>query len=81
VVLVDEYDKPILEAMMVGDADLARANRGTLRALYGNIKACNADVRFVLLTGVSKFTKVSLFSELNNLRDITLSTDFATLFG
>ena len=66
VVLVDEYDKPILDAL---DApDLARDNRDFLRGLYAVIKDGDADVRFVLLTGVSRFSKVSLFSGLNNLK-------------
>ena len=61
-VLVDEYDKPILDAL---DApDMARANRDFLRGLYSVVKDCDAHVRFALLTGVSKFSKVSLFSGL-----------------
>ncbi len=81
VVLVDEYDKPVLDPLTAGDRERARAHRDTLRGLYGNIKACDADIRFSFLTGVSKFTRVSLFSELNNLRDITLVPDFATICG
>ena len=87
VVLVDEYDKPILDALMAPaspEADtvtLARTNRDTLRGLYGNIKECDADIRFAFLTGVSKFTRVSIFSELSNLTDITLSPRYATLCG
>ena len=59
VVLVDEYDKPILEAL--GTPPVARANRDFLRGLYGMIKASDAHVRFTFVTGVSKFSKVSLF--------------------
>ena len=81
VVLVDEYDKPVLEAMMARNPALAHANRNALRALYGNIKTCDAHIRFSFLTGVSKFTKVSLFSELNNLDDLTLDPAFATVCG
>ena len=80
-VLVDEYDKPILDALTGGNAALARSNRDALRSLYGNIKECDADIRFAFLTGVSKFSKVSLFSELNNLDDITLDLRYATLCG
>ena len=79
VVLVDEYDKPILDAL--GEADIARANRDYLRGLYSVIKSCDAHVRFCLLTGVSKFSKVSLFSGLNNLRDITLSSGYSSICG
>ena len=81
VVLVDEYDKPVLEAMMARNPELAHASRNALRALFGNIKTCDAHIRFSFLTGVSKFTKVSLFSELNNLDDLTLDPAFATVCG
>ncbi len=79
VVLVDEYDKPILDALKT--PDVARANRDFLRGLYGTIKFCDADVRFTLLTGVSKFSKVSLFSGLNNLIDITLEPEYSAVCG
>ena len=79
VVLVDEYDKPILDAL--GDRELARANRDFLRSLYGAIKDCDEHLRFVFLTGVSKFSKAGLFSGLNNLRDITLTPEFSDICG
>ncbi len=79
VVLVDEYDKPILDAL--GDRELARANRDFLRSLYGVIKACDEQLRFVFLTGVSKFSQAGIFSGLNNLRDITLDPRFGALCG
>ena len=79
VVLVDEYDKPILDALDV--PEVARANRDYLRGLYGVAKDCDAHVRFVFLTGVSKFSKVSLFSELNNLKDITLDPRYSAICG
>ena len=69
-VLVDEYDKPVLDALET--PEVARANRDYLRGLYGVIKDSDAHVRFTFLTGVSKFSKVNLFSQLNNLTDITL---------
>ena len=79
VVLVDEYDKPILDALDL--PDVARANREFLRGLYAMIKDGDAHVRFTFLTGVSKFSKVSLFSGLNNLMDITLDPDYSAVCG
>ena len=78
-VLVDEYDKPILEAL--DDPERARANRDFLRGFYGTVKSADAHVRFSFFTGVSKFTRVSLFSDLNNLTDITLDASFANVCG
>ncbi len=94
VILVDEYDKPILDAL---DApEVARANRNFLRGLYSVVKSCDADIKFTLLTGVSKFSrafsrgarggnpsheKVSIFSGLNNLMDITLDPCYAAICG
>ncbi len=79
VVLVDEYDKPILDNLTTPDR--ARALRDGLRNLYSVIKDTDAHIRFAFLTGVSKFSKVNLFSGLNNLRDITLSRDYSALCG
>ena len=79
VVLVDEYDKPILDAL--ADPEVALANRDFLRGFYGAIKDCDEHIRFCFLTGVSKFSKAGLFSGLNNLRDITLSPSYATICG
>ncbi len=79
VVLVDEYDKPILDN--ITEPDIARTMRDGLRNLYSVIKDADAHIRFALLTGVSKFSKVSLFSGLNNLRDITVSTEYSALCG
>ncbi len=79
VVLVDEYDKPILDALH--DPDRARANRESLRGIYGIIKDSAAHVRFVFVTGVSMFSKVSLFSDLNNLKDISLDPRYAAICG
>ncbi len=78
-VLVDEYDKPILDVL---DApEMAKANRSFLRNLYSVIKFSDAHVKFTLLTGVSKFSKVSLFSGLNNLKDITLDPRYSAVCG
>ena len=78
-VLVDEYDKPILDALE--KPTVAQTNRDYLRGLYGVIKASDAHVRFTFLTGVSKFTKVSVFSELNNLTDLTLDRRYSAICG
>ena len=79
VVLIDEYDKPILDNLR--DPERARELREGLKNLYSVLKDADPHLRFVLLTGVSKFSKVSLFSGLNNLRDITLSREYAAICG
>lgn len=79
VVLVDEYDKPLLQAL--GNEPLLTAYRQQLKAFYGVLKSKDAYLRFALLTGVTKFNKVSVFSDLNNLQDISMSPRFATLCG
>ena len=78
-VLVDEYDKPILDAL--DTPEVARANRDFLRGLYSTVKFADAHIRFTFITGVSKFSKVSLFSGLNNLKDITLDPRYSALCG
>ena len=79
VVLVDEYDKPILDAL--DEPDVARANRDDLRGLYGTVKSCDAHVELTFITGVSKFSRVSLFSDLNNLIDLTVDPDYSAICG
>ena len=79
VVLVDEYDKPILDNLNAPDS--ARALRDGLRNLYSVIKDSDAHIRFAFLTGVSKFSKVSLFSGLNNLFDLTVSPSYSAICG
>ncbi len=79
VVLVDEYDKPILD--VIDKPEMAAANRDYLRGFYGIIKGSAEHVRFVFVTGVSMFSRVSLFSELNNLMDISLDPNYATICG
>ena len=78
-VLIDEYDKPILDALE--ELETARANRDFLRGLYATIKDSDAHIRFSFITGVSKFSKVSLFSGLNNLIDITLDPAYSAICG
>ena len=79
VVLVDEYDKPILDN--ITDAATAREMRDGLRNRYSVIKDSDAHIRFAFLTGVSKFSKVGLFSGMNNLKDITVDARYSALCG
>ena len=79
VVLADEYDKPILDAL--AEPEVARANRNFLRGFYGVIKDCDEHIRFCFLTGVSKFSKAGLFSGLNSLNDITPDRRYGTICG
>ncbi len=79
VILIDEYDKPILDN--IEDQDRAREIRDELKNFYSVIKDSDAYIRFVFITGVSKFSKVSLFSGLNNLNDITVHHSYATICG
>ena len=79
VVLIDEYDKPLLQAIL--DEPLADAYKKTLKAFYGALKSTDQYLRFVFLTGVTKFAQVSVFSDLNQLQDISMHPDYATLCG
>lgn len=85
VILVDEYDKPIIAHLGKGEEGLAiaRQNREVLKKFFGALKEVDvsAAVRFVFITGVSKFSKVSLFSELNNLEELSMHPDYAELLG
>jgi hypothetical protein len=79
VVLIDEYDKPILDH--ITESAVAQAMREGLKELYSTLKDSDEHLKFVFLTGVSKFSKVSLFSGLNNLRDITMEPRWSALCG
>lgn len=79
VILIDEYDKPILDN--ITDEKTAIEMRDGLRDLYSVIKGMDQYIKFAFLTGVSKFSKMNLFSGLNNLRDITLSSEYAPICG
>ena len=79
VVLIDEYDKPMLQA--IGNEELMDEYRNTLKAFYGVLKSSDRYLRFALLTGVTKFSKVSVFSDLNNLEDISILRDYNNLCG
>lgn len=77
-VLIDEYDKPLLDALQTPDRD---ANHETLRSFYGVLKACDPYLCFLFLTGITKFAKVSIFSELNQLSDISMTEKYASICG
>ena len=79
VVLIDEYDKPLLQA--INKEPLLDAYRRTMKAFYGVLKSTDRYLRFVFLTGVTKFAQVSVFSDLNQLNDISLDYNYATLCG
>ena len=79
VVLVDEYDKPLLQA--IHNETLLEAYRVILKAFYGVLKSSDKYLRFVFLTGVTKFSQVSVFSDLNQLNDISMSKAYATICG
>ncbi len=79
VILVDEYDKPILDVLE--NPEMARANRDYLRGFYGIIKDSAEHIRFVFITGVSMFSNVNLFSGLNNLKNISLDARYSTICG
>ena len=79
VVLIDEYDKPILDN--IDKREVAIEIREALKNFYSVLKDADAHLKFVFITGVSKFSKVSLFSGLNNLEDITISREYATICG
>ena len=79
VVLIDEYDKPLLDTL--DKSELNGTYRDILRAFFSVIKSSDRYLRFAFLTGVTRFSKVSVFSGLNNLRDISLLSDFAAICG
>ncbi|MFN8394192.1 MAG: ATP-binding protein [Bacteroidia bacterium] len=78
-ILVDEYDKPIIS--YIDDLDRAQENRAVMKNFYSVIKGNDAHIAFFMLTGVSKFSQVSIFSDLNNLNDITLDEAYAQMLG
>lgn len=79
VILVDEYDKPLLQA--IGKPKLQDAYRAIMKAFYGVMKSEDQYIQFGFITGVTKFSHVSIFSDLNNLKDITLDARFADICG
>ena len=79
VILVDEYDKPMLQA--IGNEKLQKQFRDTLKPFYGALKTMDGYIKFAFLTGVTKFGKVSVFSDLNNLDDISMRKDYIEICG
>ena len=79
VILVDEYDKPMLQA--IDNDELQTIYRNILKAFYGALKSCDRYIRFAFLTGVTKFGKVSVFSDLNNLIDLSFDHRYASICG
>ncbi|MCF8373584.1 MAG: ATP-binding protein [Bacteroidales bacterium] len=79
VILIDEYDKPIIDYLE--NLKQAESNRETLKNFYSIIKDADRFIRFFFITGVSKFSKVSIFSDINHLEDITIHDDFSTMLG
>ena len=81
VLLIDEYDKPIIDYLENDKIEQAKAHRLVLRDFYSVLKSLGTHLELVFITGISKFSKVSLFSHLNNLTDITIHPDYAALTG
>ena len=80
-VLVDEYDKPLLQTLEKEQSELHETFRRILAGFYSVLKSCDQYIQFVFLTGVTKFSKLSVFSGLNNLNDISLDDAYAGLCG
>jgi hypothetical protein len=79
VILVDEYDKPILQSL--DNEEIQSSYRSTLKGFYGVLKSLDGYIKFALLTGVTKFGKVSVFSDLNNIEDISMDSDYTSICG
>ena len=79
VILIDEYDKPLLDT--AADRELQDIYRSQLKSIYGNLKNCDQYIEFAMLTGVSRFGKLSIFSDLNNLLDISLDNEYSAICG
>ena len=81
VILIDEYDKPLIDNLEKGKEEIYKENREMLKAFYSIFKEMDQYLKFIFLTGVSKFSKVGVFSGLNNLEDITMDARFCNLIG
>jgi hypothetical protein len=81
VILIDEYDKPITDVLEVGENQKTHEHRDILRTFYGTVKGSSPYIRFFFLTGIARFSKVSIFSELNHLTDLTFDDNYHNLLG
>jgi hypothetical protein len=81
VILIDEYDKPLIDYLNKDNLSQAIENRATIKTFYSILKDAEAHIKLLLITGVSKFTKVSIFSDLNNLTDISTNIRYAEICG
>jgi len=81
VILIDEYDKPIIDYLDKNNIHVAQENRSVMKTFYSILKDADPHLKFVFITGVSKFSQVSIFSDLNNLHDITLKRDYNEICG
>jgi hypothetical protein len=81
VILIDEYDKPIIDYLEKGTIAQAKENQAIMKTFYSVLKDAEDYIQFLFITGVSKFSKVSIFSDLNHLDDLTLHQDYATIVG
>lgn len=79
VVLIDEYDKPLLDLM--GQDEQVEHNKAVMKGFFSSLKSCDSLIQFVFITGVSKFNKVSIFSDLNHLKDISVNEEYAGICG
>lgn len=81
VVLVDEYDKPIIDYLESGKLEKAAENRDSLRNFFSILKSRDKNIEFLFITGISRFSKVSVFSDLNHLNDITFHPEYSKMLG
>ena len=81
VILIDEYDKPIIDYLETPNHSIAKEHRAILRQFYACLKSNDYNIELFFMTGVSKFSQTGIFSHLNHLKDITMDEDFATLVG
>ena len=81
VILIDEYDKPIIDYLEKQDLPQAKVNQKVMKNFYSVLKDSEKYIKFLFITGVSQFSKVSIFSDLKHLTDLTLHKDFATITG
>ncbi|MBO6307371.1 MAG: ATP-binding protein [Oribacterium sp.] len=79
VILVDEYDKPLLEC--VENIELVERNKALFKGVFSNLKSEDAHIKFIFITGVTKFSKISIFSDLNQLEDISFDFDYSGICG